>query len=83
MNGNEVRFFTPVRRSMRIESASERYPTPLREHDQCVASFAELLATEEEEEAEMRGDTMYIYRENEMLKDKMVVRLLSEQDEES
>ncbi|XP_019744574.1 cytoskeleton-associated protein 2-like isoform X1 [Hippocampus comes] len=83
VNGNEVRFFTPVRRSTRIESASQSYPTSLREHDQCVASFAELLATEEEEEAEVRGDTMYIYRENEMLKDKMVVRLVSEQDEES
>ncbi|XP_077379121.1 cytoskeleton-associated protein 2-like isoform X2 [Festucalex cinctus] len=80
MDGHELRFFTPVRRSVRIESASRHYPTSLREHDQCVASFAELLATEEEEEAEARGDTMYIYRENEALNDKMVLRLVSEKD---
>ncbi|XP_077417279.1 cytoskeleton-associated protein 2-like [Vanacampus margaritifer] len=83
MDGHEVRFFTPVRRSVRIESTSRPYPNSLREHDQCVASFAELLATEEEEEeeeaAEARGDTMYIYRENEALNDKMVLRLVSEQ----
>ncbi|XP_061623107.1 cytoskeleton-associated protein 2-like isoform X2 [Phyllopteryx taeniolatus] len=83
VDGHVVRFFTPVRRSVRIESASRRYPVPLREHDQCVASFAELLDTEEEEEAKARGDTMYVYRENEALEDKVVVRLVREQDTQS
>ncbi|XP_061529497.1 cytoskeleton-associated protein 2-like isoform X2 [Phycodurus eques] len=83
VDGHEVRFFTPVRRSVRIESASRRYPVPLREHDQCVASFAELLDTEEEEEAKARGDTMYVYRENEALEDKVVVRLVRKQDTQS
>ncbi|XP_049619126.1 cytoskeleton-associated protein 2-like isoform X2 [Syngnathus scovelli] len=76
VDGHEVRFFTPVRRSIRIEGASRCYPTSLQEHDQCVASFAELLATEEEEEA--RGDTLFVYRENEALKDRMQVRLVSD-----
>ncbi|KAM9822080.1 cytoskeleton-associated protein 2-like [Syngnathus typhle] len=75
-DGHEVRFFTPVRRSIRIEGGSRCYPASLQEHDQCVASFAELLATEEEEEA--RGDTLFVYRENEALKDRMHVRLVSD-----
>ncbi|XP_061671896.1 cytoskeleton-associated protein 2-like [Syngnathoides biaculeatus] len=83
VDGHELRFFTPVRRSVRIESASRRYPSSLREHDQCVASFAELLDTEEEEEAKARGDTMYVYRENEALKDRVVVQLVREQGTQS
>ncbi|XP_077457762.1 cytoskeleton-associated protein 2-like isoform X2 [Stigmatopora argus] len=79
VDGHEVRFFTPVRRSVRIESTSRRYPAGLREHDPCVASFAELLDNEEEEEAAGR-DTMYVYRENEALKDKVVVRVVTEED---
>ncbi|XP_037114895.1 cytoskeleton-associated protein 2-like [Syngnathus acus] len=75
-DGHEVRFFTPVRRSIRIEGTSRCYPTSLQEHGQCVASFAELLATEEEEEA--RGDTLFVYRKNEALKDRMHVRLVSD-----
>uniref|UniRef100_A0A3Q4HAA1 Cytoskeleton-associated protein 2 C-terminal domain-containing protein n=1 Tax=Neolamprologus brichardi TaxID=32507 RepID=A0A3Q4HAA1_NEOBR len=35
----EVRFFTPVRRSVRIERASLRYPFPLQDHDLCVNSM--------------------------------------------
>ncbi|XP_077571290.1 cytoskeleton-associated protein 2-like [Stigmatopora nigra] len=79
VDGHEVRFFTPVRRSVRIESTSRRYPTGLREHDQCVASFAELLDIEKEEE-EAGRDTIYVYRENEALKDKVVVRVVTEED---
>ncbi|KAK6469325.1 cytoskeleton-associated protein 2-like [Huso huso] len=44
------RFFTPVRRSLRIERISHHYPPALRDHDPCVTSFRELLGGEEEEE---------------------------------
>ncbi|XP_057688172.1 cytoskeleton-associated protein 2-like [Corythoichthys intestinalis] len=82
VDGHEVRFFTPVRRSVRIESVTRPYPAALREHDLCVASFAELLANEEDEEEEGR-DTLYVYRENEALQDKVALQVMTELDERS
>ncbi|CAL8248477.1 unnamed protein product [Merluccius merluccius] len=69
VDGQEVRFLTPVRRSMRIERASLGYPSFLREHDPCVASHDDLLTEEEREgsreqeesgEAPLAGTTMPI-----------------------
>lgn len=86
VNGQEVRFFTPVRRSVRIERASLRYPASLQDHDLCVASYNDLISEEDKEESEERegGETspavkdtpLYVYRENEALKDKVFVELV-------
>ncbi|XP_017283246.1 cytoskeleton-associated protein 2-like [Kryptolebias marmoratus] len=87
LNGQEVRFFTPVRRSVRIESASLRYPASLQDHDVCVASYNDLISEEEDDtgsdERKSRGDfpsvndtPMYVYRQNEALGDKVSVRLV-------
>ncbi|KAJ8263587.1 hypothetical protein COCON_G00160440 [Conger conger] len=80
LEGQELRFFTPVRRSVRIERSAPGYPSALREHDPCVASFRDLLAEEEEEEAEGRaerdrGSPLYVYRENEALRDQVQIQL--------
>ncbi|XP_061760488.1 cytoskeleton-associated protein 2-like isoform X2 [Nerophis ophidion] len=94
VDGQKVLFFTPVRRSVRIQKTSLKYPACLQEHDRCVASFSDLLAAEEEEEEEKMdvkkqtggetsskdGSLMYIYRENEALEDKICVQLLGEQE---
>ncbi|TWW60180.1 cytoskeleton-associated protein 2-like isoform X1 [Takifugu flavidus] len=90
VNGQEVRFFTPVRRSVRIEKASLRYPASLQDHDLCVASYSELISKEdkgriEEELAdEISPSTpespMYVYRENDALKDKVFVKLVYQDD---
>ncbi|XP_073807093.1 cytoskeleton-associated protein 2-like isoform X2 [Danio rerio] len=42
VDGHEIRFFTPVRRSVRIEKTARRYPTALQEHDPCVTSMCDL-----------------------------------------
>ncbi|XP_030593806.1 cytoskeleton-associated protein 2-like [Archocentrus centrarchus] len=86
VNGHEVRFFTPVRRSVRIERASLRYPTPLQDHDLCVKSYNDLLREDEKERSEEQtggepspsnsSPPVYIYRENEALKDKVFVQLV-------
>ncbi|XP_071339892.1 cytoskeleton-associated protein 2-like isoform X2 [Trachinotus anak] len=86
VNGQEIRFFTPVRRSLRIERASLRYPASLQDHDLCVTSYNDLISKEDEEKSEEQegGETslsandtpMYIYRENEALKDKVFVQLV-------
>ncbi|XP_078095369.1 cytoskeleton-associated protein 2-like [Mustelus asterias] len=55
----EVKFLTPVRRSVRIEHASTSHPAMLKEHDYCVTSLDELLAVEEAE--------TFVYRENRAL----------------
>uniref|UniRef100_A0A3B4YSQ0 Cytoskeleton associated protein 2-like n=1 Tax=Seriola lalandi dorsalis TaxID=1841481 RepID=A0A3B4YSQ0_SERLL len=52
VNGQEVRFFTPVRRSVRIERASLRYPASLQDHDLCVTSYNDLISKEVEENNE-------------------------------
>ncbi|KAK7933534.1 hypothetical protein WMY93_004430 [Mugilogobius chulae] len=82
VNGQEVRFFTPVRRSVRIEKSALRYPVSLQDHDLCVASYNDLMAEEENESAQQNqsegssaahSSPMYIYRENDALKDKVMV----------
>lgn len=92
VNGQEVRFFTPVRRSVRIERASLRYPVSLQEHDRCVSSYNDLISMEDKGriEEELAGEIspsansspMYVYRENEALKDKVFVKLVCEEDAE-
>lgn len=82
VNGQEVRFFTPVRRSVRIERASLRYPPSLQDHDVCVSSYNDLISEEgkevgEEPSTHSGSDTpMYIYRQNEALGDKVSVELI-------
>ncbi|XP_053726941.1 cytoskeleton-associated protein 2-like [Synchiropus splendidus] len=79
-NGQEVRFFTPVRRSVRIERASSRLPTSLQDHDLCVSSFNDLMAKEEQESggSSEHPERLYVYRENEALEDKVTVQLVHE-----
>ncbi|XP_074526962.1 cytoskeleton-associated protein 2-like [Halichoeres trimaculatus] len=89
VNGQEVRFFTPVRRSVRIERASLRYPVSLQEHDLCVASYNDLISEEESEKGDEQKDgeispstdktPMYVYRENEALKEKVFVQLVCDE----
>ncbi|KAG9354882.1 hypothetical protein JZ751_001595 [Albula glossodonta] len=70
LDGQELRFFTPVRRSVRIERSASRYPAALQEHDPCVASFRDLLAEEEDEsntDQACNSSPLYVYRENEAL----------------
>ncbi|KAK2838080.1 hypothetical protein Q5P01_015292 [Channa striata] len=81
VSGQEVRFFTPVRRSVRIERASLQYPASLQDPDLCVVSYNDLISKEHKEESQEQkvGETsqsvdntpMYIYRHNEALKDKL------------
>lgn len=75
---------------MRIEKASLRYPTSLQDHDLCVASYSELITKEDKEriEEEVADESsplanespMYVYRENDALKDKVFVTLVYEED---
>lgn len=83
VNGQEVRFLTPVRRSVRIERSSLRYPAALQDHDVCVASYSDLISEEEGEEEEDGGGAgracqapMYVYRQNDALEDRVFVRLV-------
>lgn len=86
-NGQELRFLTPVRRSVRIHGASIHYPESLRDHDLCVASYEELLGDGGGEGAEGGGaeeDThLYIYVGNEALGDKVSVQVVSSTSAES
>lgn len=89
VNGQEVRFFTPVRRSVRIERASLLYPASLRDHDLCVASYDDLIAEEEKDRKQESWETspsthdtpVYVYRENEALKDQVLVQLVYDDDD--
>ncbi|XP_014829000.1 PREDICTED: cytoskeleton-associated protein 2-like [Poecilia mexicana] len=82
VKGQEVRFFTPVRRSVRIERSCFRYPPSLQDHDVCVNSYSDLISEEgretSEEESSCSGSNtpMYIYRQNEALEDKVSVKLV-------
>ncbi|XP_034398410.1 cytoskeleton-associated protein 2-like isoform X2 [Cyclopterus lumpus] len=81
VNGQEVRFFTPVRRSVRIERSSLRYPASLQDHDLCVSSYGDLIHEEEDggrgDEREAGGSSpMYVYRRNDALEDKVFVQLV-------
>ncbi|KAK3538897.1 hypothetical protein QTP86_020177 [Hemibagrus guttatus] len=81
VNGHEIRFVTPVRRSLRIEKTSSRYPAVLQEHDPCVSSVHELLAEDEGQNevthtAETPTSPLYVYRENEALREHVQIQLV-------
>ncbi|XP_026878949.2 cytoskeleton-associated protein 2-like isoform X2 [Electrophorus electricus] len=80
IGGHEIRFFTPVRRSLRIERTAPHFPAALQEHDPCVTSLRELLTQGESEGdsthlTEAGDSPLYVYRENEALKEQVHVRL--------
>ncbi|XP_072521396.1 cytoskeleton-associated protein 2-like [Salminus brasiliensis] len=83
VNGQELRFFTPVRRSLRIEKTAPRYPAALQEHDPCVTSLPDLLTDGECDvgskcATENKDSPLYVYRENEALKDHVAIELVYE-----
>ncbi|XP_009583870.1 PREDICTED: cytoskeleton-associated protein 2-like, partial [Fulmarus glacialis] len=59
LEGQELKFLTPVRRSLRIERAGSRFPEMLKDHDPVVSSLSEILDAE--------GDTQFFFRKNEAL----------------
>ncbi|NXS05339.1 CKP2L protein, partial [Oxylabes madagascariensis] len=56
LEGPELKFLTPVRRSLRIERARSHYPEMLKDHDPVVSSLSEILDAEEE--------TCFFFRKN-------------------
>lgn len=56
LEGPELKFLTPVRRSLRIERAGSHYPEMLKDHDPVVSSLSEILDAEEE--------TCFFFRKN-------------------
>ncbi|XP_066062178.1 cytoskeleton-associated protein 2-like [Chamaea fasciata] len=56
LEGLELKFLTPVRRSVRIERARSHYPEMLKDHDPVVSSLSEILHAEEE--------TCFFFRKN-------------------
>ncbi|XP_010721501.1 cytoskeleton-associated protein 2-like [Meleagris gallopavo] len=67
--GQELKFLTPVRRSLRIERAGSRYPEMLRDHDPVVSSLREILDDDEE--------TQFFFRKNKALPEVAEVEVLS------
>ncbi|NXQ13767.1 CKP2L protein, partial [Peucedramus taeniatus] len=59
LKGPELKFLTPVRRSLRIERVGSHYPEMLKDHDPVVSSLSEILYAEEE--------TCFFFRKNEAL----------------
>ncbi|NWV60485.1 CKP2L protein, partial [Malurus elegans] len=59
LEGPELKFLTPVRRSLRIERAGSYYPQMLKDHDPVVSSLSEILDAEEE--------TCFFFRKNKAL----------------
>ncbi|NWH45451.1 CKP2L protein, partial [Fregata magnificens] len=59
LEGQELKFLTPVRRSLRIEGAGSRYPEMLKDHDPVVSTLSEILDAEEE--------TQFFFRKNKAL----------------
>uniref|UniRef100_A0A8C3QSG8 Cytoskeleton associated protein 2 like n=1 Tax=Cyanoderma ruficeps TaxID=181631 RepID=A0A8C3QSG8_9PASS len=55
LEGPELKFLTPVRRSVRIERARGHYPEMLKDHDPVVSSLSEILDAEE---------TCFFFRKN-------------------
>ncbi len=78
MDGHEIRFFTPVRRSVRIERSVRRYPAALQDHEPCVTSLCELAA-----EVKGQSSPVYVYRENEALTDRVHVTLVYPEEDET
>ncbi|KAL7836840.1 hypothetical protein AOLI_G00281240 [Acnodon oligacanthus] len=86
VNGHEIRFFTPVRRSLRIEKTGPRYPAALQEQDPCVTSLQDLLTDGESgadgtRAADPPDSPLYVYRENEALKERVQIELVYEEAE--
>ncbi|KAJ8386007.1 hypothetical protein AAFF_G00178280 [Aldrovandia affinis] len=73
LDGQELRFLTPVRRSVRIQRSAPRYPAALQEHDPCVASFRDLPEGSEGPAEHAHSSALYIYRENEALSGQSLV----------
>ncbi|NXU29728.1 CKP2L protein, partial [Thalassarche chlororhynchos] len=59
LEGQELKFLTPVRRSLRIERAGSHFPEMLKDHDLVVSSLSEILDAE--------GDTQFFFRKNKAL----------------
>ncbi|NXG56742.1 CKP2L protein, partial [Hemiprocne comata] len=59
LQGQELKFLTPVRRSLRIDQAGSHYPEMLKDHDPVVSSLSEILDAEEE--------TQFFFRKNKAL----------------
>ncbi|NWZ98014.1 CKP2L protein, partial [Nesospiza acunhae] len=59
LEGPELKFLTPVRRSLRTERAQSCYPEMLKDHDPVVSSLSEILDAEEE--------TLFFFRKNKAL----------------
>ncbi|NXG82231.1 CKP2L protein, partial [Stercorarius parasiticus] len=59
LEGQELKFLTPVRRSLRIERAGSHYPEMLKDHNPVVSSLSEILDAEEE--------TQFFFRKNKAL----------------
>ncbi|OWK51325.1 Cytoskeleton-associated protein 2-like [Lonchura striata] len=59
LEGSELKFVTPVRRSQRIERVGSHYPEMLKDHDPVVSSLSEILDAEEE--------TCFFFRKNKAL----------------
>ncbi|XP_073716472.1 cytoskeleton-associated protein 2-like isoform X2 [Misgurnus anguillicaudatus] len=77
VDGHEIRFFTPVRRSVRIEKTAPRYPTALLEHDPCVTSLSDLVVEDKDKvDTPPQNSPVYVYRENEALRDHIQVQLV-------
>ncbi|KAG1957981.1 cytoskeleton-associated protein 2-like [Pimephales promelas] len=86
VDGHEIRFFTPVRRSVRIEKTAPRYPTALQEHDPCVTSLCDLAGESKEEvegNTQPQSSPVYVYRENEALSDHVQVKLVYPEEVET
>ncbi|XP_067396364.1 cytoskeleton-associated protein 2-like [Emydura macquarii macquarii] len=56
---HNLKFVTPVRRSLRIERAVSHYPEVLKEHDTVVSSLDEIMAMEDR--------SQFVFRRNEAL----------------
>ncbi|TRY93600.1 hypothetical protein DNTS_005196 [Danionella cerebrum] len=86
IDGHEIRFFTPVRRSVRIERTARRYPTELQEHDPCVTSLRDPAGETGEEfrsDMQLQSSPLYVYRENEALRDHVHVKLVYPEEDET
>ncbi|XP_069733495.1 cytoskeleton-associated protein 2-like [Phaenicophaeus curvirostris] len=59
LEGRDLKFLTPVRRSVRIERVGSRLPEMLKDHDLVVSSLSEILDAEEE--------TQFFFRKNKAL----------------
>ncbi|XP_077047859.1 cytoskeleton-associated protein 2-like isoform X4 [Agelaius phoeniceus] len=62
LEGPELKFLTPVRRSLRTERARSRYPEMLKDHDPVVSSLSEILEILDAEEG-----TLFFFRKNKAL----------------